>query len=65
MSEEMETSEEGWSRSQKPLPLQRILLENGQASRIKPLGKVSPSSPKQSMYDKENVQLLTKITEKK
>jgi hypothetical protein len=67
MGDEVEMDEEQgyWSRAQKPLPLQRILQENGQNRRNKAGGKVTPPSPKQSMYDKENVQSLTKITEKR
>ena len=62
---EMQGDQRFWSRAQKPLPVQRILKETGQNRRNKPGIKVSSSSPKQSMFDKENVQVLTKITVKR
>ena len=67
MEDQVETQDEQgfWSRAQKPLPVQRILKETGQNRRNKPTIKVASSSPKQSMHDKENVQVLTKIAEKR
>lgn len=76
MSEEEVEVMDGWGVCrQKPLPLQRILLENnGQtqynrsnsssSSSSSSKSKLSPSSPKQSMYDKENV-AFTKLNEKR
>merc|ERR1740128_1432387 len=77
MSEEEVETLDGWGVCrQKPLPLQRILLENnGQtqynrsnssssSSSCSNKSKLSPSSPKQSMYDKENI-AFTKLNEKR
>ena len=65
--EELDVLEEWGVRAQKPLPLQRILLENGQNTLRPPASrkaKCCPASPKQSMYDKENI-VLTKVCEKR
>jgi hypothetical protein len=53
------SSSEFWQRTQKPLPLQRILLESSGNSRPADGGsghiKISPPSPsKRSLADKEN-----------
>jgi len=62
MSKEIE---ESWTRYQKPLPLQRLLLENGGNISRKNCVRVSPTSPQQSMHDKENVPELAKFPEKR
>jgi len=55
-----------WIRTHKPFsgPLQRIINENN-VQRVKSPGKLSPSSPLQSIMDQENVQILTKISDKR
>jgi len=58
-------AESMWNRSHKPLPLRRILAENGQNGRLKSPGKSASTSLSPSLCDKENVQTLTKVTEKR